>query len=95
MIAKSTTTADRVDLLKRARAYLAALRLRANGDPTADPFAAKIQAIERCRASGRPTYDPVLLRAAMSIHDDLSPARKAANRAMLLGTDMPDDEEAT
>lgn len=76
---------NREELLKRAREKLAALKRRCEGDAARDPFAAKIGELRRRRAQGKPVYTPEILAEAMKVHDDLEPARRAANRAVLKG----------
>lgn len=73
----------RDELLKQAKATLAALRKRCEGDPSTDPLAAKVQALRRREAEGLPIYNKDMIVQAMKIHDALAPARKAANRTVL------------
>ena len=77
------TSLSHEERLERARAILRRMRERAAADPTTSPFAAKMQEIEARRRSGLPLYNPDRLAEAMAIHDDLTPARKAANQTVL------------
>jgi hypothetical protein len=74
---------DREELLKRANARLAALRKRCEGDPAADPLAAKVQALRRRAAEGKPMYNKSMLADAMKLHDALEPTRRKANHTVL------------
>ena len=61
---------------KRAEKILERVRERARGD---DPFGRQVRRLSR---SEKP-YSDEMLAEALRIHEDLAPARKAANRAGL------------